>query len=296
MGQGPDPRSAGQQAGGANFGGQPTPSPYQGPNGTQWTPAPSGEPEYFGPQPHTPAAPHPGGPTYDSPGHTQAFSLGEAPDAEHAEPSPGYPSEPGYGDDHIATYRAGQAAAPPAGPRLHWKELLTGIFLHPQNTFLRMRDYQMWAPALTVTLLYGVLALFGMEGIRDEFLGSTLATSIPWVIISAAAVALCALMLGAVTNALARQFGGDGAWAPTVGLSMLITSLTDAPRLLFALFLPADNALVQVLGWATWLLCAGLLSYMVSKSHDLPWPRALAVSSIQLIALLVLIKLPVLGS
>jgi hypothetical protein len=32
---------------------------------------------------------------------------------------------------------------------------------------------------------------------------------------------------------------------------------------------------------------------MVAKSHDLPWPKALGAASIQLIALLVLFKLPV---
>jgi hypothetical protein len=30
---------------------------------------------------------------------------------------------------------------------------------------------------------------------------------------------------------------------------------------------------------------------MVSRSHDLPWPKALAASSIQLIALLSIVKL-----
>jgi hypothetical protein len=30
---------------------------------------------------------------------------------------------------------------------------------------------------------------------------------------------------------------------------------------------------------------------MVSKSHDLPWPKALGASAIQLVALLALIKL-----
>ena len=50
------------------------------------------------------------------------------------------------------------------------------------------------------------------------------------------------LILGAVTHTMARQLGGDGAWQPTVGLSMLIMCLTDAPRLLLAVFLAATTA------------------------------------------------------
>jgi hypothetical protein len=156
-----------------------------------------------------------------------------------------------------------------------------------------MRDYQVWAPALLVTFLYGLLAVFGFDTAREDVLNSTISSSIPWMISTAVAVILSGLMLGAVTNSLARQFGGDGAWAPTIGLAMLITSLTDAPRLLFAVFLGGANSFVQVLGWLTWLACAALLTSMVTKSHDLPWPKALGAASIQLIALLVLFKLPV---
>ena len=99
------------------------------------------------------------------------------------------------------------------------------------------------------------------------------------------------LILGSVTHTLARQFGGDGTWGPTVGLSMLIMSLTDAPRLFVALFMGGTEPLVQVLGWVTWVASGLLFSMMVSRSHDLPWPKALGASAVQLAALLVLIKL-----
>jgi hypothetical protein len=192
----------------------------------------------------------------------------------------------------VATYRAGQSAAPPAGPRLHWKPLLSGILLRPGRTFWQMRDHTMWGPALTVTFLYGLLAVFGFDAARNDILDATLSASVPWVVTTAIAVTLCGLMLSAVTNTLARQLGGDGAWAPTIGLALLITSLTDAPRLLFALFLGGGNSFVQLLGWLTWLACAALMTSMVGKSHDLPWHKALGASSIQLVALLMLFKLP----
>lgn len=263
-------------------------------------PAASGEPEYLG----APAGQgHPGTDPYDDdPGHTRAFSIGDAPDPyadAYAPPhASSYASSAAQGDenggqDYVATYRAGQSTAPPTGPRLHWKQLVSGIFLRPAATFLQMRDYQVWGPALTATFLYGLLAVFGFDSAREDVLSATVSDSIPWVFATAVAVVISGLMLGAVTNALARQFGGDGAWAPTVGLAMLITSLTDAPRLLFAVFLGGGNSFVQVLGWATWIGCAALLTSMVSKSHDLPWPKALGASSVQLIALLVLFKLPV---
>lgn len=194
--------------------------------------------------------------------------------------------------DNVATYRAGQTAGPPTGPRLHWKQLLSGIVRHPSRTFWQMRDHSMWGPALTVTFVYGLLAVFGFDAARHDILSATLSTSIPWVLTTGVAVLLCGLTLGAVTNTLARQLGGDGAWAPTIGLAMLITSLTDAPRLFFAIFLGGGNGFVQLLGWLTWLACAALLTSMVSKSHDLPWIKALGAASLQLVALLILFKLP----
>lgn len=263
----------GQQAPqGQPYGYPPAPQPHPG----QWTQGGGGgydEPEYFGngtgaPQPqggHDPYA-------ANNPGHTQAFSIDEDP----------------YNQG--GTYRAGSAPAP-VGPRLHWKELLKGIVLAPQQTFLQMRDYAMWGPALIVTFLYGLLAVFGFEEARKDAINATLSNAVPIVLTTAVAMVLSAFVLGVVTHALARQLGGDGAWQPTVGLSMLIMSLTDAPRLIVAMFFGGDAGFVQLLGWATWVAAGALLTLMVSKSHDLPWPKALGASAIQLIALLSIVKL-----
>lgn len=242
---------------------------HQQPRGSQ---GPYGEPEYFGdPYRQHPAAPDPY--AANNPGHTQAFSINEDP----------------Y--DNGATYRAGAANAAPTGPRLHWKQLLSGIVLRPGPTFWQMRDYPVWGPALIVTFLYGLLALFGFDKAREETINATISTAIPYVLTTAVAFVIGGLILGAVTHTLARQLGGDGAWQPTVGFSMLIMSITDAPRLVFALFLGGENSLVQGLGWATWLAAGALFTSMVSKSHDLPWLKALGASAIQLIALLSIIKL-----
>ncbi|MFH8802265.1 Yip1 family protein [Streptomyces sp. NPDC017936] len=254
-----------------------------GGNGGPWPPAHGGghgghhgEPEYFGGDDHY--APGPGAHdpyAANNPGHTQAFSIDD-----HQQYSQG------------ETYHAGSTAPPgPTGPRLHWKELLKGVVLSPDQTFLRMRDYTMWGPALVVTFLYGLLAVFGFDGARADAINATLSNAIPIVLTTAVAMVLSSFVLGVVTHTLARQLGGDGAWQPTVGLSMLIMSLTDAPRLVVAMFLGGDASFVQILGWATWVAAGALLTLMVSRSHDLPWPKALGASAIQLIALLSIVKL-----
>lgn len=248
------------------------PGPYGG-GPHQWpTGNAHGEPEYFGDgQGGYPQGPDPY--AANNPGHTQAFSVGEDP----------------YNQGE--TYRAGQASAPPAGPRLHWKDLLKGIVTSPGQTFLIMRDYTMWAPALIVTFLYGLLAVFGFDGARSDAINATLSNAVPIVLFTAVAIVISSFILGVVTHTLARQFGGDGAWQPTVGLSMLIMSITDAPRLVVAMFAGGDASFVQILGWATWIGAGALLTLMVSRSHDLPWPKALGASAIQLIAILSIIKL-----
>ncbi|MDL5202800.1 Yip1 family protein [Streptomyces sp. ALI-76-A] len=234
-----------------------------------------GEPEYFGGDGGDPYAPQGGPDPYaaNNPGHTQAFSVGEDP----------------YNQG--GTYRAGSAPAGPIGPRLHWKDLLRGIFLSPNQTFLQMRDYTMWGPALVVSFLYGLLAVFGFDGAREDAINATLSNAVPIVLVTAVAMVLSAFVLGVVTHTLARQLGGDGAWQPTVGLSMLVMCLTDAPRLIVAMFFGGDASFVQILGWATWVAAGALLTLMVSRSHDLPWPKALGAAAIQLIALLSIVKL-----
>ncbi|MFI5615913.1 Yip1 family protein [Streptomyces sp. NPDC051567] len=271
-----------QQPPQAPYGQQPYP-PAGPPPQQQWPQQAAGghgEPEYFDPYGQQPQArppyghPPQGAPSYanDNPGHTQAFAYGE--DLYH----------------QGGTYQAGAAAAP-AGPRLPWKELFRGIVTRPGQTFLQMRDHAVWAPALTVTFVYGMLALFGLDDARADAINSTFAKAVPIVLSSGLAFVVLGLILGAVTHTLARQLGGDGTWQPTVGLSMLVMSVTDAPRLFFALFLGGDNMVVQVLGWVTWIAAGALFTSLMSKVHDLPWPKALGASAIQLIAVLSLIKL-----
>ena len=315
-GQGADPRRWSTPPGGAVPGGAPQ-QQYGQADGPEYFTAPQGRgpgasdpypPDPYGAEPNR-ADPY----SADQPGHTRAFTVDEGAVYGTDPDAAGYPPqyqqdhrygghEQGYGEqgyggqDNVAVYRAGGQSAPHvAGPRPRWRELLTGIYRSPSATFDRTRDHQVWLPALTVSLLYGVLAVLGLGLTRDDVLGSTFTVALTALAASAVVFTLAGGMLGAVTYALARQFGGDGPWKSTVGLAVLIGWTTDAPRLLLALFLPADNLVVQVVGWVTWLLCAGLLTVMVRRVHDLPWGKAAGAASLQLLALLVLIKLPTLG-
>ncbi|WP_059009825.1 Yip1 family protein [Streptomyces specialis] len=211
----------------------------------------------------------------------------------HQAPPPYQAAPPPY-PYNTADYGDGAAPEPPAPaplPPLRWQELLTGIVFRPSPTFWRMRDYAMWWPALIVTFLYGMVAVFGLDEARESILDTTASTAAPYLLFTGVAMVLGALVLSTVTHNLARQFGGNGLWAPTAGLAMLIMVLTDVPRLALALFLGGADPVVQVLGWATWLFAGVLFTMMVSRSHEIPWPRALAASVIQLLGLLMLVKL-----
>lgn len=288
------------------------PGPYGQRPPQQWPGGGSGEPEYFGDphgahpgpgygpgQGHGPGAPGPGrgGPQFGPGPYAGGPARGGGPADPYADPSGStraftvpdpFSVHGAYGPDDGPEYGR---PAPPPGPRLHWKELLSGILMRPGATFWQMRDHSVWGPAIIVTFLYGLLAIFGLDQAREEAISAPLQSAIPYVLTTGIAVVIAGLILGAVTHTLARQFGGNGAWAPTVGLSMLIMSVTDAPRLLVALFLGGTAPVVQVLGWVTWVGAGALFTMMVSRSHELHWPRALGSSAVQLVALLVLIKL-----
>ncbi|MCC9311257.1 YIP1 family protein [Kitasatospora sp. RB6PN24] len=224
------------------------------------------------------------------------YDSGHEPRQDGGAGQPYYYEDQAASQDHVTTYRAGGRTAPRiGGPRLAWRELLIGIYRAPARTFDQMRDHQAWLPAITVSLLYGALAVFGFGDTHNDVVGSTFSVA-AWSMFGAAlGFTLCGLMLGSVTYALARQFGGDGPYASTVGLAVLIGWTTDAPRLLLALFLPSASPVVQLLGWVSWLLCAVLLTTLVRRVHDLPWGKAAGAAAVQLLALLVLIKLPTLG-
>lgn len=253
---------------------------------------------YPPPSPQPQPQPQPQQPYYGG-GYTPPYpqQSGSGPQGGYGYGDGGYAGD-GYGDHYGDGYADDGYAddgyaepQPPPQPKLHWKELLTGIIFRPSPTFWTMRDYPMWGTALIVSFLYGLLAVFGLDDVRQSILDTTTSALIPYLLVTGVAMVLGSLLLGTVTHNLARQFGGNGLWAPTAGLAMLIMALTDVPRLALALFMGGGAPLVQILGWATWLGAGALLTMMVSRSHEIAWPKALAASAIQLVAILALVKL-----
>ncbi|WP_062209057.1 Yip1 family protein [Streptomyces sp. NBRC 109706] len=249
-------------------------------------------PQGQGPQPgydgqsYPGPGPHGGPPPGNGPYPPDGYRPGDYGDGAYQDDGYGGAGYGGYGDDGDHA----PAGPPPADP-LPWRQLLPGIVFRPSQTFWTMRDYPMWWPALIVSFLYGLIAVFGLDDSRDTILDTTISSLIPYLLFTGVAMVLGALVLSTVTHNLARQLGGNGLWAPTAGLAMLIMTLTDIPRLALALFLGGGDPIVQILGWATWLYAGLLFTMMVSRSHEIAWPRALGASSIQLLGLLMLIKL-----
>lgn len=187
-----------------------------------------------------------------------------------------------------------QFSGPP--PRyLHWKEALSGLVLRPLRTMHDVRDQALWWPALILSALGGVLAVLANDSSRKELVDSTLSTSVPALgMVVLVVPAFCAL-LGLVSHALATQFGGNGAPGPFITLSMMVVWITDAPRLAVALFAPDDNAIVTGIGVASFALTAWMLTVLMMRVHELPWPRALGCVAVELVALLLVLKLPLMS-
>ncbi|MYW01483.1 Yip1 family protein [Streptomyces sp. SID3343] len=259
----PPPQGYGQQ-------GPPPPQGGQGGSGGPGGSGGSGGDQSYGP--------------LSLPDETSIYVYG-APPEEYTSVTPAVPPQP-YRQQAPPQYNA-----PP--PRyLHWKEILSGLVVRPLRTMDEVRDQAAWWPALIMSAIGGVLALLANDASRKEIVDSTLGTSVPALgMVIVMVPAFCAL-LGLVSHALATQFGGNGSPMPFITLSMLVVWIADAPRLLVAMFAPDDNPIVAGIGIASFVLTAWLLTALMIRVHELPWPRALGCVAVELIALLLVLKLP----
>ncbi|UGQ15114.1 YIP1 family protein [Yinghuangia sp. ASG 101] len=248
-------------------------------------------------QPPPPAQPsaYPAGPLA-LPDETSIYVYGGTPDG-YTQVTPAVP-EPAPRRRAADAGRGypGQPYTPVATARpLVWQEVLSGLATRPLATLERARDQAFWWPALIVSAICGVLAMIANDTARDQVLSTTLSTSVPAILLSAVLVPAFCVVLGWVSTMLARSLGGNGDAGPFITLAALVTWLADAPRLLVSLFAHDDNSALFTLGLATFALTAWLLTAAAMRVHELPWPRALGAVSVQLIALLVSLKLPVTG-
>ncbi|MDI2130817.1 Yip1 family protein [Yinghuangia seranimata] len=235
---------------------------------------------------------YPGGPLA-LPDETSIYVYGQTPDG-YTRVTPAVP--PPTPRSAGTVYRAGQpyGATAPERP-LVWQELFSGLIARPLATLERARDQAFWWPALIVSALCGVLALVANDSARKDVVTSTLSTSVPALLITAVLVPAFLVVLGWVTNMLAATFGGNGEAGPLITLSMLVVWLADLPRLAIALFTADGNKAVVALGVATWAVTVWLLTALVERVHELPWPKALGAVSVQAIGVLLVLKLPLTG-
>jgi hypothetical protein len=276
--------------------GQQPPHPPQGqpPQGRPGQQRPQGQQPYGGQVPPPPPSPpaqggaYPGGPL-SLPDETSIYVYGEVPDGftsvmPAAQPPRGRQQQGAYPDQpqHAPTYSR----------PLHWQDLLTSLLTRPLSTMERVRDHKYWLVALIVSAVGGLLALFANDTTRHEILNATLGASIPAIAITLVLVPAFCVVLGWVSHMLALQFGGDGPAQPYITLAMILTWMADLPRVVVALFVPDDNAIVVGVGLASFVLTGWLLTMLMERTHDMPWPKALGCVSVQLLALLLVLKLP----
>ncbi|MCF2526639.1 Yip1 family protein [Yinghuangia soli] len=243
-----------------------------------------------------PGGAYPGGPL-SLPDETSIYVYGETPEGytQIAPAVPGPAAAP-----RGTVYRAGQpvdadphaaAYAVPARP-LTWQELLRGLVTHPLATLDRARDQAFWWPALIISAVCGVLAMVANDQARKELVTTTLSTSFPAMLITALLVPAFMVVLGWVSDMLARTFGGNGQTGPMITLTVLAAWLADAPRLVVSLFASDGSGVALGVGLASFALSGFLLTVAAQCVHELPWPKALGSVSVQLIALLLVLKLP----
>ncbi|WTW96355.1 YIP1 family protein [Streptomycetaceae bacterium NBC_01309] len=287
---------------------QPAPQPQQGqPQYGQSQQGHYAHPQQPQQQPQSPQggqqqSAYPGGPL-SLPDETSIYIYGEAPDG-YTQVAPAVPpTAPRSAQSTV--YRNGQPydpnsaaayapyAAPPPPPRpLTWQELFGGLLTRPLSTLERARDQAFWWPALIVSAVCGVLAMVANDKARDEVVTSTLSTSVPAMLITAVVVPGFMVVLGWVSTMLAQMLGGNGDAGPLITLAAVVAWFTDAPRLAVSLFASDDNSAVMVVGVVSFALTAWLLTAVAMRVHELAWPRALGAVSVQLIALLLVLKLP----
>ncbi|NUU23572.1 MAG: hypothetical protein HOV68_19015 [Streptomycetaceae bacterium] len=179
----------------------------------------------------------------------------------------------------------------PARP-LRWQEVLGGLVGRPHATLDRARDQAFWWPALVLSAVCGVLAMVANDAAREQVVTSTLSTSVPAMLITAVVVPAFCVVLGWVSHSLARSLGGNGEAGPFITLLALVTWIADAPRLVVSLFANDDSSGLVALGLASFALTAWLVVQVAMRVHELAWHKALGSVSVQLIALLLVLKLP----
>ncbi|MBT2387080.1 YIP1 family protein [Streptomyces sp. ISL-11] len=182
------------------------------------------------------------------------------------------------------------APAPkPRGPL--WHRLIFGLWYRPVEVLDEARDRSVWGTAAFLCLLCGALGTVGKDSFRGQWRVS------PTLALEAMAIAdgvllLASLLLGVVTQAIARRLGGNGKFGPTVTLFVVLFWATDLPRLALDAWLPGDSFPVRAAAWITSAFGYAFAALLIRGQHHLPTHKAVAAVSIQMLAAVALLKFP----
>ncbi|MFG2889812.1 YIP1 family protein [Streptomyces sp. NPDC048248] len=174
--------------------------------------------------------------------------------------------------------------------RLWWHRLILGLWYRPVEVMDEARDRSAWSAAVLMCLISGGIGVLTVEAFRQQWSANrTMALQLAGL--AEAGVLAASFALGAVTHAIARTLGGNGRFAPTASLFIVLFWVTDLPRLALAALLPAGTTFVQAATWTTWGFGYVLAVLLIRGQHHLPTRKAAAAVSVQMLAALALLKL-----
>ncbi|MFI9049261.1 YIP1 family protein [Streptomyces sp. NPDC053427] len=180
---------------------------------------------------------------------------------------------------------------PPAPRRrLWWHRLIFGLWYRPVEILDEARDRSAWGAAVLLSLLSGGIGILSVDAFRQQWSASrTMALQL--VGLAEAGVLVASLALGSVTHAIARTLGGNGRFAPTASLFIVLFWVTDLPRLAIVAWLPTDATFIQAATYATWGFGYVLAVLLIRGQHHLPTLKSAATVSVQMLAALALLRL-----
>ncbi|MFF4222341.1 YIP1 family protein [Streptomyces sp. L500] len=187
-------------------------------------------------------------------------------------------------------------APPPRAPdarqrKLLWHRLIFGLWYRPVEVLDEARDRSVWGAAAFLSLLCGALGTLANDSFWVQW-GVSPLLALEAMAIGSLVMMLASLLLGAATHAIARRLGGNGKFAPTASLFVVLFWASDLPRLILDTWLPAGSVPVRAAASVTAAFGYALATLLIRGQHHLPTHRAVAAVSLQMLAAVTLLKFP----
>ncbi|AZQ74487.1 MULTISPECIES: YIP1 family protein [Streptomyces] len=187
-------------------------------------------------------------------------------------------------------------APPPRAPdaqqrKLLWHRLIFGLWYRPVEVLDEARDRSVWGAAAFLSLLCGALGTLANDSFWVQW-GVSPLLALEAMAIGSLVMMLASLLLGAATHAIARRLGGNGRFAPTASLFVVLFWASDLPRLILDTWLPAGSVPVRAAASVTAAFGYALATLLIRGQHHLPTHRAVAAVSLQMLAAVTLLKFP----